>query len=101
MLHLLSDSNARPFDIAFNPYPALPPNVTHTCPYTSIGASITIGCPPPHPIFNLDSPDFLNILSANANVHLQVNKKQKLNRGNNATPPPAPSSPAMQSWVTF
>ncbi len=57
MLHLPSDPNARPFDIAFDPDPALPPNVAHACPYTSIGADITISCPPPCPNFDLDSPD--------------------------------------------
>jgi hypothetical protein len=82
MIHLPSDPNARQFDIAVDPDPALPPNVTHTCPYTSIGADITISCPPPCPNFNLDSPDVLNILSANADTHLQVYKKRKLNRGN-------------------
>jgi hypothetical protein len=55
-------------------------------PYTSIGADITISCPPPHPNFDLDSPDILNILSANADGHLQVYKKQKLNRGNKRGP---------------
>ncbi len=35
MLHLPSNPNTRPFDIAFNLDPALLPNVTHTCPYHS------------------------------------------------------------------
>ncbi len=86
MLHLPSDPNARPLDIAFNPNPALPPNVTHACPYTSISANITISCPPPHPNFDLNSPDVLNILSANADAHLQVCKKQKIDRGNKRNP---------------
>jgi hypothetical protein len=75
MFHLPSNPNACPFDIAFNPDPALPPNVTHACPYTSIGADITISCPPPCPNFDLDSPDVLNILSANAEAQLQVYEK--------------------------
>jgi hypothetical protein len=75
MLHLPSDPNVHPFDIAFDPDPALPPNVTHTCPYTSISANITISCPPPCPNFDLDSPDVLNILSAINDAHLQVYKK--------------------------
>jgi hypothetical protein len=77
MLH----PNTRPFDIPFDPDPALPPNVTHACLYTSIGADITVSCPLPHPYFDLDSPDVLNILSANAD-----NKKRKLNRGNKRNP---------------
>jgi hypothetical protein len=86
MLHLLSDPSARPFDIAFNPDPAFPPNVTHACPYTSIGTDITISRPTPCPNFDLDSPEVSNILSANADAHLQVYKKQKLNRGNKRNP---------------
>jgi hypothetical protein len=86
MLHLPPGPNARPFDIAFDLDPALPPNVTHACPYTSIGADITISCPPPCPNFDLDSPDVLNIPSANADAHLQVYEKRKLNRGNKRDP---------------
>jgi len=70
MLHLPSDPNARPFDISFNPEPSIPPLVTHACPYTTIGADITISYPPPCPSFDLDSPDVLRILSANADSHL-------------------------------
>jgi hypothetical protein len=86
MLHLPPDPNTRPFNIAFNPDPTLLPNVTHACPYTSIGANINISCPPLCPNFDLDSPDVLNILSVNADAHLQVYKKKKLNRGKKRNP---------------
>ena len=85
-LHLRSDPNARPFDISFDPDPSLPPHVTHCCPYTTIGADITISYPPPPPSFNLDSPDVLRILSANADSHLQIFEKRKLCRGNKRDP---------------
>jgi hypothetical protein len=90
MLHLLSDPNARPFDIAFDPDPALLPNITHTCPYTSK----TISCPPPCPNFDLNSPDVSNILLANANVHPQVYEKQKLNCGNKRNPTTGTTNPS-------
>jgi hypothetical protein len=86
MLHLPSDPNARPFNISFNPEPSIPPLVTHACPYTTIGADITISYPPPCPSFDLDSPDVLRILSANADSHLQVFEKRKLCRGNKHNP---------------
>ena len=85
-LHLPSDPNARPFDISFDPDPSLPPHVTHCCPYTTIGADITISYPPPCPSFDLDSPDVLRILSANADSHLQIFEKRKLCRGNKRDP---------------
>ena len=86
MLHLPSDPNARPFDIAFDPDPSIPPLITHACPYATIGTDIPISYPPPCPLFDLDSPDVLRILSANANLHLQVFKKRKLCRGNKRDP---------------
>jgi hypothetical protein len=86
MLHLPSNPNAYPFNIAFDPDPTLLPNVTHPCPYTSIGADITISCPSLCTNFDLNSPDVFNILLANADMHLQVYKKQKLNRGNKHDP---------------
>ncbi len=71
---------------SFNPGPSLPPHVTHCSPYTTIGADITISYPPPSPSFNLDSPDVLQILSANADLHLQIFEKRKLCRGNKCDP---------------
>jgi hypothetical protein len=85
-LHLPLDPNARPFDISFDPDPSLPPHVTHCCPYTTIGADITISYPPPCPSFDLDSLDVLRILSANADSHLQIFEKRKLCRGNKRDP---------------
>ena len=49
-----------------NPDPAIPPNVTHTSTYTTIGANIMISPPPHCPTFNITSPDILHLLSANA-----------------------------------
>jgi hypothetical protein len=57
-----------------------PPNVTHACPYTAIGADITISGPPPQPTFDHNSPDVINFLAANADKHLQVYERWKLNR---------------------
>ena len=85
MLHLPSDPNARPFDIAFDPDPSIPP-ITHSCPYATIGTDVTISYPPPPPPLDLDSPDVLRILSANADSHLQVFEKRKLCRGNKRDP---------------
>ena len=82
MLHLRSDPNARPFDIAFSPEASIPPAVTHACPYLTIGADITISSPPPRCPVVLNSPDVKRILSANADSHLQVFEKRKLCRGN-------------------
>ena len=86
MLHLPSDPNARPFDISFDPDPSIPPQVTHSCPYVTIGTDITISYTPPCPSFALDSPDVLRILSANADSHLQIFEKRKLCRGNKRDP---------------
>ncbi len=36
--YLMSDTTARPFDISFNPNPT----GSHLCPFTTIGANITI-----------------------------------------------------------
>jgi hypothetical protein len=76
MLHLPTDTNARPFDISFNNLDlSISPLVTHACSYTTIGADITINYPLPCPSFDLDSPDVLQILSANTDMHLQVFEK--------------------------
>jgi hypothetical protein len=87
-----------------NPYSASPLTRTHAhstylltptcpsihtsprCPYVTIGTDITISYTPPCPTFALDSPDVLCILSANADLHLQVFEKQKLCRGNKRDP---------------
>jgi hypothetical protein len=86
MLHLPSDPNARPFDISFNPEPSIPPIITHACPYTTIGADITISNTPSCPSIDFDSPDVLRIISANADSHLQVFERRKLCRGNKRDP---------------
>jgi hypothetical protein len=89
MLHLPSDPNAQPFNISLDPYPLIPPLVvTHSCPYTTNGTDITIvSYLPPCPSFDLDSPDVLRILSANADSHLQVVfQKRKLCHGNKHDP---------------
>jgi hypothetical protein len=81
--------NVRPFDISFNPEPSIPPLITHACPYTTIGADITISYPPTCPSFDLDSPDVLQILSANADSHLQVFEKRNYAEATSTIPPPA------------
>jgi hypothetical protein len=86
MLHLPFDPNARPFDISFDPDPSIPQQVTHSCPYITIGTDITISYTPPCPSFALDSPDVLCIFSANADSHHQVFEKRKLCRGNKRDP---------------
>ena len=86
MLHLRSDPNARPFDIAFSPEPSIPPLVSHACPYHTIGADITISSPPPAISVDPTSTDVIRNLSANADSHLQVFEKRKLCRGNKRDP---------------
>jgi hypothetical protein len=71
MLYLPSDPNTRPFDVSFNPDPAIPQLITHACTYTTIGADITISLSPPPPTFALTSTDVIKQLTAHADTHLQ------------------------------
>ena len=74
-LHLQSDPTARPFDISFNPNPTS----HHCCPYTTIGADITITgtTPPPK---RQTSEDIIQTITANADHHLQMHERHKLGR---------------------
>ena len=39
---LLSDPHARPFNLSFDPHPAVPPHIHHGCSYSTVGANVTI-----------------------------------------------------------
>ncbi len=80
LLYLPSNPHAGPFDISFNPDPASPPQANHACPYTTIGFDITNRSPAPCPSFDPTSRNLTNILSANADSHLQKQEQKKLGR---------------------
>jgi hypothetical protein len=82
LLYLPSNPHAPPFDISFNPDPTSPPQANHACPHTTIGFDITISSLAPCPSFDPTSSDVTNILSANANSHLQKQERKKLGRNN-------------------
>jgi hypothetical protein len=84
-VHLRSDLTARPFDISFNPNPTS----HHCCPYTTIGADITITgtTPPPK---RQTSEDIIQTITANADHHLQMHERRKLGR---TTKPATPTTP--------
>jgi hypothetical protein len=86
LLYLPSDPLTRPFDISFNPDPASPPQANHACPYATIGFDITISSTAPCPSFDPTSSDVTNILSANADSHLQKQERKKLGRNNKKNP---------------
>ena len=79
-LRLRSDPSARPFDLSFDPDTSLPHHVNQGCPYTTIGADITITSHPLSPTFPLSSTDVIQKLTANADSHLQLAEKRKLGR---------------------
>jgi hypothetical protein len=87
-LHLRSDPTAQPFDISFNPNPTS----LHCCPYTTIGTDITItGTTPPPPPKRQTSEDIIQTNTANADHHLQMHERRKLERTTKpatATTPP-------------
>jgi hypothetical protein len=74
-LYLMSDTTAWPFDISFNPNPT----GSHLCPFTTIGADITITAPPasPNPQSSQGNNIF-QIITANADNNLQKNERRKL-----------------------
>ena len=55
-------------------------NITHSCPYTFIGAKITISCYLPQPSFDVKSSDILQILLVNVTLQLQVYECWKLSQ---------------------
>ena len=76
-----SDITARPFDFSFNPDPH-PTDPSHcSCPYTTIGADVTITHSRDPSSINL-TPDVQQILTAAADQHLQSVEKKKFMRGN-------------------
>jgi hypothetical protein len=85
-LHLRSDPTAHPFDISFN----VDPTSYHCCPYTTIGADITITGTTPPPKCHT-SEDIIQTITANADHYLQMHKRHKLGRINKlattTTPP--------------
>jgi hypothetical protein len=84
-VHFRSDLTARPFDISFNPNPTS----HHCCPYTTIGADISITgtTPPPK---RRTSEDIIQTITANADHHLQMHEQRKLGR---TTKPATPTTP--------
>jgi hypothetical protein len=70
-LYLPSDPHSRPFDLSFDPYLAPPPLTSHGCTSHTVGANITISSLPPKLPLHSNSPDVLQIITANANSHLQ------------------------------
>ena len=82
ILYLPSDPHSCPFDLSFDPYPASPPLTSHGCPSTTVGADITISSLPPKLSIIPSSPDVLQVITANADSHLQKCKCRKLGRIN-------------------
>ena len=62
-LYLPSDPHSHPFDLSFDPYPAPPPLTSHGC------TSHTIGAFPSKRPLDPNSPDVLQIITANADSH--------------------------------
>ncbi len=60
-----------------DPYPAPPPLASHGCTSHTVGADITISSLPPRPLINPNSPDVLQIITANADTHLQNYERKK------------------------
>ena len=85
-LYLPSDPHSRPFDLSFDPYPAPPPITSHGCTSHTIGADITISPSPPRLPLDPNSPDVLQIITANADSHLQKYERKKLGRTNKTDP---------------
>ena len=80
--HLLTrDISAQPFDISFDPDPILSDSTTIQCPYTTIGADITIGnnC---KPFSSSNSQLDVNTIKAHADSHLREFERRKLRRKN-------------------
>ncbi len=80
--HLLTrDISAQPFDISFDPDPILSESTTVQCPYTTIGADITIGNSS-KPISSSDSPLDVTTIMAHADSHLREFERTKFRRKN-------------------
>ncbi len=81
-LYLSSDPHSHPFDLSFDPYPASPPLTSHGCTSSTVGVDVTISSLPPKPSFNPTSSNVLQIITANADSHLQNYERKKLGRTN-------------------
>ena len=78
----ISDISAQPFDISFDPDP-LTCTTTHTpCPYTTVGADITVTHCSKEPSTIDTSENAISFFSANADKHLQNAERKKLMRPN-------------------
>ena len=75
------DILSQPFDISFDPDPTIS-DITHTfCPYSTIGADITIGnCRVKIPSNLKLSTDVISSMSALADLHLQKFERKKFKR---------------------
>jgi hypothetical protein len=82
IIYLSSDPHSFPFNLSFDPYPASPPLTSHGCTSSTVGANVTISSLPPKLPINPNSPDVLQIITTNANSHLQKYKCRKLGRIN-------------------
>jgi hypothetical protein len=73
-----SDIGAQPFDFSFDPDPHISPEINTHCPYTTIGADITIAhnCKATYSFDQLE--DAVSSLTAFADKHLQFFERNKL-----------------------
>ncbi len=72
-----SDITAQPFDISFGPDPTTTDNIHTPCPYTTLGADITIAHSlPTASLFDL-LDNVISSLTATANKHLQKFEQRK------------------------
>ena len=75
------DISAQPFDICFDPDPSTSLHTNRQCPYTTIGADITIGnCRSKFPSKLNCSADVITSISALADAHLQTFERKKFKR---------------------
>ena len=72
-LYLPSDPYSCLFDLSFDPYPALPPLTSHGCTSHShtVSANITISSLPAKLPLDSNTPDVLQVITANADSHLR------------------------------
>jgi hypothetical protein len=75
------DITAQPFDISFDPDPTTTNDIHTHCPYSTIGADITITHSAKPPTFNF-SDNVISSVSALADRHLQKFERRKFNRTN-------------------
>ena len=91
----ISDTHARPFDISFDPDPSPTTNNLCHCPFSTVGADITIT----HSVSPSSLPltaDVQHKLTAIADKHLQQSEKGKYMRNNKDINPHTPSCRTIQ-----